>query len=123
MPEVSVEVAGRSYRVGCGDGEEARVAELGKRIDREAMDLSSQMGAVSETRLLLMTSLMLADKLAETEDALRGAEVRAGQAEAAASAKPSQSGMNPDREAQIAANLDALSDRIEVLVGRIRQTA
>ncbi|MEL6999399.1 MAG: cell division protein ZapA [Pseudomonadota bacterium] len=121
MPEVSVEVAGRTYRVGCGDGEEARVAELGNRINREATALAGQMGTVSETRLLLMTTLMLADKLAETEEALRGAEVRAGEAEAGA--KPQQNGMSPEREAQIAANLDALSDRIEVLVGRIQGVA
>ena len=128
MPEVDISVAGRTYRVGCGDGEENRVAELGARIDAEAKALSSQMGTITESRLLLMSALMLADKLSDTELSLGDAVTRASEAEAAAKtasaeAPPSSSAMDAEREAQIAANLDQLSARIETLVGRLQETA
>ena len=129
MPEVDIKVAGRTYRVGCGDGEEARVAELGSRIDSEATALAKQMGQVTEGRLLLMSALMLADKLTDTETALGDAVTRASEAETkikTVSKKAEtavQSAMDPEREAQIAANLDQLSARIETLVGRMQETA
>lgn len=126
MPEVDIKVAGRTYRVGCGVGEEDRLAELAARIDREAQVLSKQMGAISEGRLMLMTSLMLADKLSDTETALGDAETRASQAKKASSATPAPAEVqviDAEREAQIAANLDNLSARIETLVGRMQGAA
>ena len=128
MPEVNIQVAGRSYRIGCGEGEEERVAELGARIDTEASALASQMGQVSEGRLMLMAALMLADKLTETETALGDAVTRTSEAEAAARAsakapEPADPAIDAEREAQIAANLDQLSARIETLVGRVQGTA
>ena len=115
MPEVDIRIAGKSYRIGCGDGEEARVAELAARIDAEATSLAQQMGQVTEARLLLMSSLLLADKLADAEAAL---------AKATGSAiKPDQIEMDAEREEQIAASLDALSARIETLVGRVQGAA
>lgn len=129
MAEVDIKVAGRTYRVGCGEGEQARVTELGARIDAEASELASQMGQISEGRLMLMSALMLADKLSETETALGDAVTRASEAETKAKAKAKktepavQSAMDPEREAQIAANLDQLSARIETLVGRMQGAA
>ena len=128
MAEVDIKVAGRTYRVGCGTGEEERVAELGARIDTEATALASQMGQISEGRLLLMSALMLADKLSDTEMALGDAVTRASEAEAAAKlapseAKPAEPAIDAEREAQIAANLDQLSARIETLVDRMQATA
>ena len=128
MPEVSIQVAGRTYRIGCGAGEEARVAELGARIDAEASALASQMGQVSEGRLMLMAALMMADKLTETETALGDAVTRSSEMEAAAMAvpevpEPVESVIDAEREARIAANLDQLSARIETLVGRIQGAA
>ena len=127
MPEVSIEIAGKQYRVGCGDGEEARVAELGARIDAEASVLAKQMGQISDSRLMLMSALMLADKLTDTEEALGDAVTRASEAETAAKAEasepapvPAEAAMDAEREALIADNLDQLSARIETLVGRMQ---
>ena len=65
MPEVSIEVAGRVYRVGCGEGEEGHLIKLAELIDTEATRLTRKMGQMTEGRLMLMSALMLADKLAE----------------------------------------------------------
>ena len=116
MPEVDIKVAGRTYRIGCGEGEEDRARELGARVDAEATQLASQMGTVSEGRLMLLAALMLADKLADSEEALNAA-----QADAAPDVP--EPAIDSEREAQIAANLDALSARIETLVGRVQGNA
>lgn len=74
MPEVSVEVAGRNYRLGCGEGEEVHLVRLAEIVDQEASRLQRKLGQLSEGRLMLMAALMLADKLT---DAGQGAEASA----------------------------------------------
>ncbi|MEM7189864.1 MAG: cell division protein ZapA [Pseudomonadota bacterium] len=124
MPEVNIEVAGRSYRVGCGEGEEAHLTRLAQIVDAEASALARQMGQVSEGRLMLMAALMVADKLAEAQTAQGAAERRAVNAEKIADSRAEPSDLfNPEREAEIARNLDALADRIDALAGRMEGTA
>lgn len=73
MAEVSIRISGRAYQIVCDDGQEARVAALAQRIDDEAAALAAAGGQITEARLLLMSALMLADKLDETEAALKAA--------------------------------------------------
>lgn len=119
MPEVMVEVAGRSYRVGCGEGEEAHLMALAARVDGEAARLG-EMGQMAEGRLMLMSALLLADRLSEAEAAAAAADRRAAAAVEEAQAKREQAdAFGPEREAEIAASLDALAARIETLAQRI----
>lgn len=73
MAEVSVRISGRPYQILCDDGQEDRVAMLAGRIDAEATALARAGGMVTEARLLLMSALILADKLDEAETALAAA--------------------------------------------------
>ena len=115
MPEVTVEVGGRSYRLGCGEGEEQHLMALAARVDGETAKLG-QMGQLPEGRLMLMSALMLADRLSEAEQAAAAAERRAAEAERRAA----EAGrIEPEREVEIAAGLDALATRIETLAERI----
>jgi cell division protein ZapA len=123
MPEVTVEVAGRSYRLGCGEGEEQHLLALAARVDGEAARLGQSLGQMGEGRLLLMSGLMLADRLSEAEAALRAAERRAAQAEKAAAARAADDHAGAEQEAEIAASLDALSERIESLAVRVERGA
>ena len=65
MPEVDVVINGRSYRVACEAGQEERLSGLAAYIDDRVETLVSSLGQVGDTRLLVMTSLMIADELAE----------------------------------------------------------
>ena len=123
MPEVTFEVAGRSYRVGCGAGEEEHLTRLAGRIDAEATALSGKMGQVSEGRLMLMSALMLADKLTEVESSRADAEKRAAAAEAKVREQTKPPLLTAERDAEIARNLDALAERIESLAGRVNGSA
>lgn len=119
MPEVNIEVAGRTYRVGCGDGEEAHLARLGRVLDAEALQLSRTIGQIPEGRLMLMTALMIADRLSDAEGQAQAAEQRAIDAENRAETLPDPSQfLTPERESEIARNLDSLAARIESLAER-----
>lgn len=67
MGEVTISVAGRAYQVICEDGEEDRLNAIASRVDQEAQAFGDATPSLSESRLLLMCSLLLADKLDEAE--------------------------------------------------------
>lgn len=67
MGEVTISVAGRAYQVICEDGEEDRLTSIAARVESEAQVFSGASPSLSEARLLLMCSLLLADKLDEAE--------------------------------------------------------
>lgn len=68
MASVDVEIGGRSFNVACQDGEEAYLKSAAKLLDIEASVLTSQIGRMPESQMLLMAGLMLADKTAGLED-------------------------------------------------------
>ena len=65
MGQVTVEIGGRSYPLSCRDGGEPHLAALAAGIAAKADKLTSQLGQMSEARLLLMAALMVADELHE----------------------------------------------------------
>lgn len=124
MPEITIQVAGKSYPMRCGEGEEAHLMRLAQSIDVEATKLARKMPQVAEGRLMLMAALMLADKLHEAEQAIAEADKRTAKAKQLADSRAAPTDLfNPEREAQIAASLDALADRIDSLAGRVEAQA
>ena len=121
MPEVSIEVAGRSYRVGCGEGEEVHLVRLAELVDTEATKLARKLGQMPEGRLMLMCALMMADQISDAEAAKEAAERKAANAEKLAEARQSAEVFGADREAQVSKSLDALAVRIETLASRVEE--
>ncbi len=118
MPEVTVDVAGRSYRLGCGPDEEEHLTGLAAKLDTEARGLLRQFGQMSEGRLLLMTALMIADRLAEAEDKTYQAEQRLAQSEKLAESRAQPADMfDPEREEELTGRINALVAQIESLGG------
>ncbi len=50
----------------CPDGEENHLRELAKLLDSEVMRIKQSVGTVGDIRLLVMSGLMLADRLSES---------------------------------------------------------
>jgi cell division protein ZapA len=63
MAEVRLSIAGREYIVTCKDGEEQRLHTLGAMVDEKAREAGGPAGGLNESRLLLFSALLLADKL------------------------------------------------------------
>jgi cell division protein ZapA len=74
MPEVKIEIGGRSFDVACQEGEEHYLHSAARMLDEEASVLAAQIGRIPEARMLLMAGLMLAEKTAGLQDKLRAAE-------------------------------------------------
>jgi cell division protein ZapA len=67
MGKVSINVNGRAFAVGCEDGEESAVAELGEQFNGHVCELAEQVGQIGDLRLFLMAALVLADELREAK--------------------------------------------------------
>ena len=65
---VKIEINGVVYPVSCMAGEEDRLIESAKEVNKVIASLSNVSEIIGETRLLAMTSLILADKLIEKEN-------------------------------------------------------
>lgn len=110
MAEVTVEIAGRTYRLGCGEGEEEHLQALSALLDAEASGLQRQFGNMQEARLFLMTALLIADRLAETEQKVVALEERLGEGEG----EGAGTGELPaEREQELAEKVTSLAERIE----------
>ncbi len=65
MASVTVKVNGRPYPIICGDGEEEHLKYLAEFVDKKVQDLSDMVANATETQLLLMASLLIADDLSQ----------------------------------------------------------
>ena len=65
---VKIEINGVVYPVSCMTGEEDRLIESSKEVNNVISSLSKVSETIGETRLLAMTSLILADQLIEQEN-------------------------------------------------------
>ena len=60
---VEISVNKNIYKIACEEGQEEHIQNLAKFIDNEVEQLASSVGQIGEARLLLMTCLIIADKL------------------------------------------------------------
>ena len=105
MPQVSVTIDGRKYRVACNEGEESRLEQLAGMVDDKIGELRRAFGEIGDQRLIVMAALTFADSFAEARDQAAAERERAKDASARADA--------------LAADLDALSARLERLADRL----
>ena len=68
MSDISVKVNGNPYRLACAVGDEERIERLANYVDKTCKALTEKLGQVSESRLLLMAAVLIADELFEHLD-------------------------------------------------------
>jgi len=76
MPEIVLEIGGRSFEVACDAGEEPSLKVAAEMLATEARRLEDAIGRVPESRMLLMAGLMLADRTKEMETACQLSDTR-----------------------------------------------
>lgn len=111
MAQVTVTVNGRRYDITCDDGQEPHLFRLAEDVDQRVGRLVASLGKVNDARLLLLTSLLLADELHELRSALGNG--------AAGTRDQRIVGSDAADEFALATNLDRLSDRIEAVARRL----
>lgn len=119
MPDVSITIGNRDFDVACQEGEEHFLQSAAKMLDAEAQTLLGQIRHLTESRMLLMAGLMLADKTAGADDQLKIAEQRIAELETAleaaqaAAAEPHLPEGLSDSLAEIAARAESIAMVVE----------
>ena len=62
MAQVTVTIAGKIFRMACGDGEEAHLEGLAKKVDDKVSELRQAFGEIGDQRLTMMASIAIADE-------------------------------------------------------------
>jgi cell division protein ZapA len=105
MAQVTIEVNGRPYTVGCEDGQERHLIELAQHFDRNVRQVGQEVGQLGEARLFLMGGLLLADELADVRARLTQAQAETTRLHSEAQRL----------EARAAMVLDAATRKVEAL--------
>jgi cell division protein ZapA len=106
MAQMKLEIGGRSFMVTCQDGEETHLTRLAAMVDGKARESGDPAG-LNESRMLLFTSLLLADEL----HGFRTAQDGGGEASPPAQPDP--------LDEQAMAALEKLADRAEQLANSL----
>jgi cell division protein ZapA len=116
MAQVTVTIAGKTYRMACDDGQEEHLFGLAHRLDSTINDIRSVFGEIGDQRLTVMSAITVLDQLSETERRLKGleAEVR--------SLRDMRDSLLERQEAEagrVAEAVKAAAGRIEEIASRI----
>ncbi|SEG54246.1 cell division protein ZapA [Bosea lathyri] len=110
MPQVNVMIAGKAYRMACGEGEEPHLEGLAKLYDGKIEEMRQAFGEIGDMRLHVMAALMVADEVSELRQ-------RIGRLEAELAAVQGDAGATDQRltevEDKAAEALVAAAERIE----------
>ena len=106
MPQVSIQIANRTYELACGDGEQERVQQLAAYVDEKIGDLRRQMPGAPEVKLLVFAALLLADESHEARGLAKAAET------ARASATDSAETLATALEDLITSRVDKMSKKV-----------
>lgn len=99
MGQVTVNLNGHHYTIGCADGDEDRLRFLADDLDKRMTALVGAVGQVGDARLLVMLGLLLLDEL---DEARGGVPAASGADDAAAEVIEA-----------LAARMESLAERLE----------
>ena len=132
MAEIDLDIGGKTFRVACADGEERQLQSAAALVASEAQNLVAAIGQLPESRMLLMSSLMLGDRrialqgqLRAAEDRIRALELRAERAEAesAAPVAPAPGGLFQQDPAEALAALTRTAETLEAMANALEAKA
>ncbi len=118
MTTVAVVIAGRSYRMACGEGEEAHLQALARHVEQTLAGLRKGFGEIGDTRLVVMTAITVADELHEARQ--RIAELEADLADIRATRSQGEA-MRDALAAEVAGAIASASERIEGVAQRLNE--
>jgi len=105
MATVDVRIQGRTHTLSCDEGQEHRLRQVAQYLDRRLQDAAKAAGGANDARVLVVTSLLICDELADARGEIEGLRKRIDEVEAQASTA-----------------LERVAGRIEDLAGRLETT-
>ena len=119
MSQVTVTIAGRTYRIACQDGEETHLESLAALYDGKIEEMRAAFGEIGDMRLHVMAAITVADDLSEARrriDVLEGELARLRSATTAGDARMHAV------ESQVADGIARAAERIERLARALNPT-
>ncbi len=114
MPQVAVQINGKTYRMACDEGQEAHLLDLAQRFNKTIDSLRGSFGEIGDQRLTVMAGIMVQDELVGAQRKMMGLE-----AELASIRTDGGTEDAVEREAVIAelsARVAALSNKVKDLL-------
>ncbi|MFC4173971.1 cell division protein ZapA [Microvirga sp. GCM10011540] len=74
MSQVTVTIAGKTYRMACADGEEQHLEGLAASFDARIEEMRAAAGEIGDMRLHVMAAITLADELSEAKKRIASLE-------------------------------------------------
>ncbi|MEL6734461.1 MAG: cell division protein ZapA [Pseudomonadota bacterium] len=118
MPQVAVQINGKTYRMACDEGQEAHLLDLAQRFDRTVNQLKGSFGEIGDQRLTVMAGVMVTDELVEMGHKLRGLEAELADLRAQLR-QSTTSDAASERERQLAEALGKAAERIESIAAKL----
>lgn len=112
MPQVLVTIAGRSYRMACGEGEESHLEGLAALYDAKIDEMRAAFGEIGDMRLQVMAALTVADEVLELRRKCERLEAELADTRHLASAGDERSSI---LEGKFAEKIHMTAERIERL--------
>jgi cell division protein ZapA len=109
MAQVSLQINGYGYTLGCADGEEEHLRALAADLDRRIDEIKASTGPSGEARLLLMAALVLSDELHDLREEAKRRDSDAPSA--------------PKSEARSGGRLRGLAKRAETIADSLPRAA
>jgi cell division protein ZapA len=126
VPKIDVSLAGRTYPVVCGEGEQAHVLELAAGFDTILRRVAQGAQGATDAQLLVLAGLTMADKVYELEGETENLRGDVGALEAQLAEMRGQmdalkaGAVTPEEEAEVAAAVEHLTARVEAIAARVR---
>lgn len=120
MPQVTVTISGRQYRMACADGEEPHLESLAAHLDGKIQEMRASFGEIGDMRLQVMAALTISDELSEAKKRIGALEQQlAGLQTIALSGDERSNAL----EARMAGDILRAADRIERLARSLNASA
>ncbi len=74
MAAVIVNIAGRTYRLSCDDGEEPRLEQLARYVENKIFSMKEGFGEIGDQRLVVMAAIAIADEASDARSRAQAME-------------------------------------------------
>jgi cell division protein ZapA len=120
MPQVTVTIDGKQYRMACDEGQEQHLIGLASRFDRYVSHLKESFGEIGDSRLTVMAGIMIMDEMAELQNRVQRLEE---EVEASREERDHALHRNTQEDAAVGDALVVLAERMEHLALRLGSSA
>lgn len=112
MPQISVLIAGKTYRMACGEGEEERLEALAGMLDAKIVEMRDAFGEIGDMRLQVMAALTFADMLVDAQARIAALEAETAELKALVSDADERRQAAEDKVAEAVAKAADRMDRL-----------